>query len=204
MSQSSTTSRYLDGLRQGDNQAFQRICDRYYDQLSQIAERKLGGRTRRVVDEFAIANEVLHEFLRRTERGDFAEVTNHDELLPLLIRLTHDRVVDEIRRFCAQKRGGGQTRGDSVMESPSKIGEMNGHHHFRGLVETPSTRQILADELDAIMKRLPDEKMQAILMLRSEGYTEEEMAEELDVSVATIQRKRRRIKDLLRNLASDH
>lgn len=182
-------------MRDGDSRAFGRICDRYYKQLAVVASRKLGG-ARRVVDEFAVANEVLQEFYQRALGGDFENVTCRDDLLPLLVRLTHDKVVDEIRKLCAQKRGGGHIRGDSIFDGGNRA--LNGDFdQFRGSLETPSTRQIVADQIRIVLEHLPDEIMRAVFLLRAEGYTNEEIAKELQISLATVERKRRRIKDIL-------
>lgn len=197
MSQSSS-ARWIEELKLGDEHALKRLCDRYYDRLSQIARRKLTGVPRRVADEFAIANEVLLAFHRRAIEGDFDDVREGD-LLPLLVRLTHDRVVDEVRRLCAAKRGGGKTRGDSVF-APLGGGADAAVNRFREKVESPSTREIVADQVRAILARLPDESMRAVFLLRAEGYSNAEIASELNVSIATVERKRRRIKDALSDL----
>jgi RNA polymerase sigma factor (sigma-70 family) len=199
MSQSGSISQRLEELRRGDAGALGRICDRYYEQLAVVARRKLTGFARRVADEFAIANEVLQEFHERMLDGDFDNVTNRTDLFPLLIRLTHDKVIDEIRRLGAQKRGGGRTRGNSifVQNGEQLAGDFD---RVRGVFESPSTRQIVIDQLQSLLQRLPDETMRAVFLLRAEGYTNDEIARELKISVATVERKRRRIKDLLDDL----
>lgn len=199
MSQSGSISRRLQEMRRGDAGALERICDMYYEQLAGAARRKLSGFARRVADEFAIANEVLQEFQQRMQAGDFGNVANRADLFPLLIRLTHDKVIDEIRRLSAQKRGGGRTRGNSIF-MPKRDQRAGDFDRIRGVIESPSTRQIVIDQLQRLVERLPDETMRAVFMLRAEGYTNDEIARELRVSVATVERKRRRIKDLLHDL----
>ena len=196
MSDPGSISLKLSELRRGDQVALERICDRYYDRLAAIAHRKLMGKPLRVVDEFAVANEALQEFYSRACRGEFDNVTTRGDLLPVLIRLTHDRVVDQVRRELAQKRGSGKTRGHSVFARRGK--EPDGDFDaIRGALDSPSTRQIVADELRSVLAKLPDEAMRTIVLLRADGYTDQEIARELDISLATVERKRRRVKLLL-------
>lgn len=196
MSAASSVSRHLVDARKGSTDAIQRICDRYYERLAAIARQKLGTFPKRVADEYAIANEVLHEFYQRSQRGDFSGVSSRGDLMSLLVRLTHDKVVDEVRRLSAQKRGNARTRGHSIFTGNDR-GEFD---NFRGAYETPSTRQILVQQMQEILDRLPDETMRAVLTLRADGCTNDEIAQELNVSVATVERKRRRIREILSDL----
>lgn len=191
-------SQYINDVhRDGCATALERICDRYYEQLAAVAGRRLQNVSGRVIDRHAVANEALYEFFDRAQRGGFEDVNNRSDLLPLLIRLTRDRVTDEIRRMTALKRGGGQTRGNSIFQSANSGA---GFDAFPSNFDTVSTRQILMEEVTRVLDMLPDETMRTILILRSEGYKNEEIARELDVSLATVERKRRRIRDILGEL----
>lgn len=195
MSQAGSVSQSLEAIKQGDTDAVRLLSDRYYQQLAGIARRKMSGFSRRVVDEYAIANDVLHDFSLRSQQGDFPDVRNRADLLPLLVRLTHDRVVDEVRRMTAQKRGAGRTRGHSIfVEADGVPGEFD---RFAGADETPSTRLTASEEIHDMLSRLSDETMRAVLVLRVAGLTNDEISGELDVSLATVERKRRRIREIL-------
>lgn len=196
MSTVRSISHHLSEAKQGSQNAIERICNRYYEQLAAIARQKLGTFPKRVVDEYAIANEVLSEFYSRSQRGDFEAVSTRGDLMSLLVRLTHDKVVDEIRRLSAQKRGGARTRGHSIFLPD---GQTN-FDRFQSALDTPSTRQILVQQMRDILGRLPDETMRTILTLRADGYTNAEIAQELNVSLATVERKRRRIREILSDL----
>lgn len=182
----------------GSAAALERICNRYYEQLASIASRHLRSASGRIADEHAVANQALFEFFDRSTKGHFAEVQSRGELLPLLIRLTRDRVIDEIRRLTAAKRGAGKTRGHSIFVSNGN--QTGGFDTFSAPYDHPSTREIVKEELTRIMDRLPDQATRTILVLRSEGYKDKEIAKELNVSLATVERKRRRIRDILADL----
>ena len=200
MTDPGSISQYIaDVKNEGSSAALERICQRYYERLAAIAGRKLQGGGR-VADRHAIANEAIYDFFSRSQAGDFENVSNRGELLPLLIRLTKDRVTDEIRRLTAQKRGGGKTRGNSIFAPTTRADAGHGFDAFADTLDSPSTRQIVREEAARILDRLPDQTMRTIVILRLEGYKNEEIARELDVSLATVERKRRRIRDLLRDL----
>lgn len=197
MTRGSISQHIADVHRGGCATALERICDRYYEQLAALAGRRLQNAAGRVVDRHAVANEALYEFFDRAQRGDFENINSRGDLLPLLIRLTRDRVTDEIRRLTAKKRGGGQTRGNSIFQADD-FGA--GFDTFPNDYETASTRHIVMEEVTRVLNKLPDEMMRTILILRNEGYKNEEIARELDVSLATVERKRRRMRDILGEL----
>ncbi|MCA9187027.1 MAG: sigma-70 family RNA polymerase sigma factor [Pirellulaceae bacterium] len=203
MSSGANSSRFVDGIRHGDPAAIQVLCDRYYELLANVARQKFGGFPLRVTDEYAVANGVFQEIYERAVRGDLEEIADRQELMALLVRLTKDRVIDEMRRQMADKRGGGRTRGDSVFVSPQHDGGHAGFDNFRATIDSPSAREIVRENLKQILDRLPDETCRSVLLLRCEGYTNADIADLLDVSVATVERKRRRIRDVMADLASN-
>ena len=202
MTDSELVEQYFAKLKAQDADAPESLCLAYYEKLAAIARRQFGEFPMRVADEYAIANDVLRAFHERMQRGDFSEVREPAELLMVLSRLTKDRVVDEIRRHTAQKRGGGHTRGNSIFH---RVGDRfrNGEFdRFQSDQDTPSAQQILAEQVDQLLQKLNDTTLRTILVLRLEGLTNEEIAEQLKVSVATIERKRRRIRERLADVDS--
>lgn len=190
-------AKYFAEIQSDKSDAIDWLCRVFYEKLAAIARHRFGSFPRRVTDEYAVANTVLQSFHTRAQSGEFAQVREPAELLMILAGLTRDRVVDEIRRYSAQKRGGGKTRGNSIFVPNGNQPLAGDFDRFEAEHETPSTRQILADEMQVLLDKLTDSTLRTILVLRCEGLTNEEIAEQLQVSIATVERKRRRIREML-------
>ena len=190
-------ARYFAKLDAKEVDAIESLCLVYYEKLALIARRRFGSFPLRVTDEYSVANDVLQSFHSRALSGEFSDIRKPEKLLLLLARLTRDRVVDEIRRHTAQKRGSGNTRGNSIFVPVAGQPMVGDFDRFQAEQETPSTKQIWAEEMHQLLGKLEDPVLCTILVLRYEGFTNEEIAEQLKVSVATVERKRRRIRERL-------
>ena len=169
----------------------------FYEKIASIARHKLGQFPRRVIDEYAIANAVLQAFHLRAQKGEYSEVREPSQILLLLSRMAKDRVVDEIRTHSALKRGGGRTRGNSIFSSGRHSQTHGDFDRFQSDQETPSKKEVFAEQMQQLLAKLSDPTCKSVLILRYEGLTNEEIAEHLQVSIATVERKRRRIRQVL-------
>lgn len=197
MKDSEQIARYFSEIHSGGTEGFDALCRAYYDKLAAIARHRFGNFPRRVTDEYAVANSVLQEFHDRARRREYVGVQDPAELLAILARLTRDRVVDEIRRYSAEKRGGGKTRGHSIFAPIGGEPVIRDFDRFQSVEDTPSTKEIIVEEMQQLLRKLADPELRTILVLRYEGLTNQEIAEQLQVSVATVERKRRRIRECL-------
>src|SRR5262249_61877593 len=86
-----------------------------------------------------------------------------------------------------QKRGGGRVAGESALEGPDREGDA-----FAQLAcpaPTPEFAALLADECRRRLDGLRDETLRRIALLKMEGDTDAEVAEQLDVGLRTVVRK---------------
>lgn len=196
LSDSDFIASYFRKLEADEHDAAEFLCQVFYEKLAAIARRQFGAFPLRVIDEYAIANEVLQSFHMRAKQGEFASVRDDSELLMTLSQLTRDRVIDAIRRQTAQKRGGGRTRGNSVF-SPTDSRRNGGFDQFPANKESPSSREIATEQLRQLLEKLTASDLRTILVLRYAGFTNEEIADQMKLSIATIERKRRRIREQL-------
>lgn len=196
-SDSESIEKYFARLEAGETEAVENLCQVFYEKLAAIARRRFGRFPLRVIDEYAVANDALQAFHARAQQGEFAAVREPSELLLMLSQLTRDRVVDEIRRQTAQKRGGGKTRGNSIFAATEEQQRNGGFDRFQAAEETPSSREIASEQVQQLLQKLSDTDLRTILVLRYEGLTNEEIAEQMQISIATVERKRRRIREQL-------
>ncbi len=113
---------WLEQLKQGDSLAAHEIWGRYVEQLSRLARKQLGQTPRRVADEEDVVLAAFASFCKGVEAGRFSKLDDRDDLWQVLIVLTERKAIDQIRRQCAQIRGGGDVRGESALEAGNPSG----------------------------------------------------------------------------------
>lgn len=176
-------------IKQGrDQSAEHALWNRYFDQLLVVAKQHLQARTRRVKDEEDLALSVLDSFFRGAAAGRFAQLNDRNDLWIVLRMLTKRKTIDHLRREHAKKRGGNIVRGESVFmqlqeSSPGSPDIMPGKE------AAPDLATIFTEECDRLFAALHDEVLSQVALLRLEGYSNEEIAQKLGLSVRSIERK---------------
>jgi DNA-directed RNA polymerase specialized sigma24 family protein len=182
-----SVTRWIGDLKDGSEPAAAALWQRYFERLVRLAQAKLGPGHRRVEDEEDVALSVFRCLCDGAGRGQFTELTNRDDLWRLLATLTLNKVIDQKRRLGGQKRGGGAVRGESVFEE-------GGLEQVLGDEPTPETLVTLAEEHDRLLAVLGDETLRQIALKKLEGFTNEEIADQLGVTCRSVERKLQRIR----------
>lgn len=185
---------WIHRLKEGDQAAAQPLWNHFFQQLMNVARRRLGGTSRRVADEEDVALTAFQSLCSGVAEGRFERLESRDDLWQVLVALASRKAVDQIRRQVAQKRGGGNTRGDSIFYS-SDDDAPGSFDQFLALTPTPELISAMDEECDQLLSLLPDDTMRKIAQLRLEGYGNEEIAETLILSPRTIERKLATIRD---------
>jgi len=177
----SSVSAWIEGLKNDDAMAVQQLWYRYSERLLRIAMAKIRHLPPHVIDPEDIVASAFESLWRGAKEGRLQDVRNRDELWWLLLSLTHNKAVSQIRRETAQKRGG----------SPENRRTLRSYC-FEELVSGEPTAEELAvmkEEYERLLGLLRDKLLRQIAVLRVEGFTGDEIAEQLDVSIATVRRK---------------
>ncbi len=194
MSDEHSVTRWLQQLKTGDEEAVQRLWERYFHKLVQLARKRLGTSQRRVADEEDVALSVFRRLCDGAARGKFSDVGSRDELWRVLVVMTANKAIDQRRHDEGQKRGGGRVRGDSVFGEPAASGARDGFDQIMGDDPTPEFLALMADEHQRLMNRLDQPMLQQVAIRKMEGYTNQEIATELGVTQRSIERKLNRIR----------
>ncbi len=177
-------------LKAGDAQAGRELWLRYLDRLVRLGRRKLSGAARRVADEEDVALSAFHGFLRGVEQGRFARLDDREDLWQVLVVLAERKAVGQNRRAGARKRGRGKVVGESALDRP-RAGAREG----LGVAQAPDrepTPQFAAQVRDELARRLDalqDEQLRRIALAKLEGYTNAEIAAQLQLSLRAVERK---------------
>jgi RNA polymerase sigma factor (sigma-70 family) len=194
MSEEHSVTQWIRQLEQGDEEAARRIWERYFDKLVQFARQQLGTLPRRVADEEDVALSVFRCLCDGAKRGKFPELASRCELWRLLVAMAAQKVIDQKRLVQRKKRGGGDVRGDSVFEENAKVGCAEGFDQLIGDDPTPEFLAILDEEHQRLMDLLDDDRLRRIALWRLQGYTNEEIAQELGLTRRSVERKLQQIR----------
>lgn len=179
---------WIAALKEGDQDAAHDIWDRFFERLVRVARNKLGSSSRRVADEEDVAISAFDSLCRGAAAGRFTELTDRDDLWKLLVRISAQKSVDQMRHQGRQKRGGGAVRGHSIFARRGDKGPAD----FDAIMSeepTPHLMAMLDEENARLLDQLRDDVLRRIALLRLSGHTNEEIAEETGISLRSVERK---------------
>jgi RNA polymerase sigma factor (sigma-70 family) len=181
-------------LADGDEAAAQAIWERYFERLVHLARKKLEGLPRRVADEEDVALSAMKSFCRAVKQRQFPRLKDRNDLWKILVTITINKAAEQCRWQRAQKRGGGYVRGESVFHQNDRLDNDGGIDRVLGDEPTPQLAAVLAETCQRLLEQLRDETLKKIAVHKMEGYTNTEIAEELNCTVRTVERKLARIR----------
>lgn len=171
---------WIAGLKDGEANAAQKLWQAYFLRLVNVARKKLQDAPRRVADEEDVALSAFKSFCLGAKAGRFPQLTDRDNLWPLLLALTAHKCVDQIRHATRLKRGGpaGNVAADlDLVTSREPTPEL--------LTEVNEQLVALLDRLD----RTGDPALRRIAVWKLEGESTDDIAARLECSRRTVERK---------------
>jgi DNA-directed RNA polymerase specialized sigma24 family protein len=167
-------------LREGQSDAAQPLWERYFARLVAFARGKLQGTSRRAADEEDVALSAFHSFCAAA--GRFPQLNNRHDLWQVLVMLTARKAFQERRKQQTQKRGG--------LPGASAAAETAvGLDEIVGLEPSPEFAVLIAEQFDTLLQTLPDDDLRLVARLRLEEHANAEIADRLQCSERTVERK---------------
>jgi len=184
----------LDNLRSGDEAAVEKLFPRFFDRLKAVARKRVSVRDRKVVDDEDLAVWAINTFQRCIRDGMYPKILNRDDVWKFLVSILERKSVDHIRKQHAEKRGGGEIRGESVFEDQDQPRFLE-----RVCLEKVNFEVMVdfLDVMDVIVDRLKDPGLGEILAAKFAGNTSQEIAELTGRSVSSVDRKLRLIRNVI-------
>lgn len=165
--------------------------ERFADRLIRFAKVQMPLRVRQRVDPEDIVQSVFRSFFARhtNDRFEFREA---EDVWRLLAAITYRKVLRSIRFHQQQQR---DVRNETIEpESGQAVAIDN--------APTSSSLVVMMDLLDEILAQLP-ERHQKILSLRLEGYSVDEIAEQVSVSSRTVDRALALVRQIATEIVDD-
>ena len=204
MNQDSEVSRLMIRVREGDGDAAQALWDKYFQKLVRRATDELG-RHQRMSDGEDAALSALNSFFQGMQEGDFSWLRNRQDLWRLLVMITVRKAWAHLRHEHREKRGGGGVFGESAFIPTGASSEVPGIAGIdaaltRGAELTPEDVALLREEYVHLLDSLPTggiRETAELLLLYGDKYDKKAMAEQMDCSVRTVERRCSDIVDIL-------
>lgn len=190
-----SVSIHLVALKSGDHVAASELWKRYYARVTQLARRRLGEAPRRVADEEDVALAVFQELCEGAGQGRFKQLTDRNDLWQVLVTITRQKAVDQLRCQKRVKRGGGTVSGESVWRPIEAAGGARGIEQVAGDEPSPDFLCSLDEQHHKLIDLLPDETLRKIAIARLQSFTVQEIAEQLLLSTRSVERKLKVIRE---------
>jgi RNA polymerase sigma factor (sigma-70 family) len=190
-------TRWLEELRAGNPDAARPLMERYFPRLLGLAHKKLRGVRLAAADEEDVAQSAFHSFCQGAAAGRFARLEDRDNLWALLVVIVSRKAIDLRQKQNRKKRGGGKVGGESVLDDV-----FGGEGSAAGILQVPASEptpeQELeeAEEVERLLALLPNDQTRRVAVSKMEGLTNAEVAAELDIAPATVERRLKLIRSL--------
>ena len=179
MSVGESVTAWLDQLKAGERAAVRNLWERYFRRLVGLARKRLRGARHRAADEEDVALSAFDSFCRCAEAGRFPQLGDRDSLWRLLVTITARKAAHLVRDEGRQKRDGGAP----VADAEAVLAEVLSRE------PSPEFAAEVVEECQRLLGRLGDRELEAVALLRMEGYTVEEVAEKLGCAPRSVKRK---------------
>jgi RNA polymerase sigma factor (sigma-70 family) len=167
------------------------IWRRYFRDLLELARNNLNKRIRTREDEEDVVQSMYKSFCLRQQRGEF-DLSGRDALWNLLMTITLRKA-----RNAAKKHG--RDRRDMAREQTIAGGDEAESAHWAleqmdAAGPSPAEAAVLNEALERRLEALADAELRQIALWRLEGYTNREIADQLDCTERSVERRLERIR----------
>jgi DNA-directed RNA polymerase specialized sigma24 family protein len=187
-----SVTQWVGGLKAGDPEATRRLWERYFSDLVRLARARMRAVSRAAADEEDAALSAFDSLCRGIEHGRFPDLDDRDDLWRVLVTITVRKAADLIQREHRKKRGGGRVRPESDLATDAR--KSGAVRQAKAPEPSPELAALLADECRRLFDALPDQSLRDVARLRLEGYSDREIAVQLNCGLSTVERRLRTIR----------
>jgi RNA polymerase sigma factor (sigma-70 family) len=192
-----SVTRCIQQLKAGDLDAFEKIWQHYFEELLEVARGVMRQRKRwSIVDEDDIVQNALLSVCRGFPKNkSYDNVNSRESLWPILVAITKFKVADNFRRENAAKRGAGRVLGEGNLERNAESTRVGLAQLVADDAPKPQDIVEMSEQLAHLMALLPRDDLKQIARLHLEGWKNNEVAEELQISTRSVERKLALVRD---------
>ncbi len=192
-----SVTRLIQLLRTGDREerdlAARLIWERYFRDLLELARNNLTRRIRRREDEEDVLQSMYKSFCLRQQRGEF-DLAGRDALWKLLVTITLRKARNAANKQAMDKRDVARER--TLADADRTRSPHWALEQMDAAGPSPAEAAVLNEALERRLDMLADPELRQTALLRLEGYTNREIADRLDCTERSVERKLMRIRSL--------
>ncbi len=169
------------------------IWQRYFRDLLELARKNLDKRVRIRTDEEDVVLSMFQSFCARQGRGEF-DLADRDELWRLLVTITLRKARNAARDHHRDRRNIAREQTLDVAADDDQSCPDWALEQMDTSTPSPSEAAVLNEALERRLESLVDSELRQIALWRLEGYTNREIADQLDCTERSVERKLERIR----------
>lgn len=196
MNVENSQTRLLERLKTGDLEAATPLWTAYFCRLMGLARQKLSGNPQRVADAEDVVLSAFHSFCKGVLDDRFQKLNDRNDLWQVLAMITTRKALRQVERERALKRGGGAVRGESVFLNADGSFIASGMSQVVTEGPTPDFQVAAEEQFNRLLDCLNQPLLRKIAMLRLEGHSNEDIAQQIGRNVRTVERKLNLIRSL--------
>jgi RNA polymerase sigma factor (sigma-70 family) len=195
MARDGSVTRLIQLLRSGDaterDLAARLIWRRYFRDLLELARSNLNRRIRRREDEEDVLQSMYKSFCLRQQRGEF-DLSGRDALWKLLVTITLRKARNAAKKQARDRR--------DIAREQTIADRNDGESAYWALEQmdaagpSPAEAALLNEALERRLEVLADPELRQIALWRLEGYSNREIADRLDCTERSVERRMERIR----------
>jgi RNA polymerase sigma factor (sigma-70 family) len=167
------------------------IWRRYFHDLLELARSNLHRRIRRRADEEDVLQSMYKSFCLRQQRGEF-DLAGRDELWKLLVTITLRKARNAAKKQVRDKRD--IAREVTLADHDESESAHWALEQMDAAGPSPAEAALLNEALERRLEALADPDLRQIALWRLEGYTNREIADRLDCTERSVERRLERIR----------
>ncbi len=169
------------------------IWQRYFRDLLDLARKNLDKRVRRRTDEEDVLQSMFQSFCARQGRGEF-DLADRDELWRLLVTITLRKARNVARDHHRDRRDIAREQTMSAAADDDRSCPGWALELMDASAPSPAEAAVLSEALECRLASLADQELRQIALWRLEGFTNREIADQLDCTERSVERKLERIR----------
>lgn len=186
-------SQWIEQLAAADHDAAGRLWAHFCQRLMVFARSRMSPATRRVYDEEDAAASAFRSLCRGIEANRFPDVGDRGNLWALLVVITSRKIANQFRFEHQQRRNANKTLAESNLPA-NDDSQISLLQSLASNEPTPAFAAEVADMSEYLLQQLPDPELKQIVHLKLQGHTNDDIADLMNITRRTVQRKLERIR----------
>ena len=191
---------WFEALREKNDESARVLWEENYEDLLRMARRKLGGFSKRHVDEDDVAVSAFRSLFRGLENSKNSwHFEDRNGLRRMLFTIAAAKCAKAVNRERTLKRGQGRLRGHSAVVLPDGA---DGFDRQPGKSDAPDAELEVMESVEALLELLrpknghKNNRLLRVAELKFDDRTNEQIATMLDCSVRSVERSLRMIREI--------